>query len=70
VRIAPSLARKLRIPKVLPVSKGEKNLEANSLISGLQILTKYNSNLLHYVKFLDKISKDKAIIADIKNDIS
>jgi hypothetical protein len=70
IRIAPSLARKFRIPKILPVSKGEKNLEAKSLISGLQILTKYNSNLLHYVGFLDKISKNKTMIADIKNDIS
>ncbi len=69
IRIAPSLARKLRIPKIFPVSKGEKNLEAKSLISGLQILTKYNSNLSHYVEFLDKISKNKAMIADIKNDI-
>jgi hypothetical protein len=70
VRIAPSLARKFRIPKVLPVSKGERTLEVKSLILGLQILTKYNSNLLHYVEFLDKISKNKAMIADIKNAIS
>ncbi|MDR0820636.1 MAG: CpXC domain-containing protein [Endomicrobium sp.] len=70
IRIAHSLARKLRIPKILPVSKGEKNLEAKSLISGLQILIKYNSNLLHYVGLLDKISKNKTMIADIKNDIS
>jgi hypothetical protein len=69
VKIAPNLARKLRIPKILPISKEGGNLEAKSLISGLQILTKYNSNLLYYIEFLDKISKNKAMIADIKNDI-
>ncbi|MDR3256177.1 MAG: CpXC domain-containing protein [Endomicrobium sp.] len=66
IKIVPSLARKLGIPKVLPVPKGEKSIETKSLISGLQILIKHNANLQHYIEFLDKISKHKTIIADLK----
>jgi hypothetical protein len=65
-KISPSRARKLGIPKVLPIPKGTKNMEAKFLVSGLQTLIKYNPNLLHYVELLEKISKHKTIITDIK----
>ncbi|MCA6079744.1 MAG: CpXC domain-containing protein [Endomicrobium sp.] len=68
--IAPSLARKLKIPKVLPFPRGGKKLEAKSLISGLRILIEHNSNLLHYVEFLKKISEYETIFEDIKDDIN
>jgi hypothetical protein len=66
VKIAPSLARELKIPKIIPIPKCEKNLNLKSLISGLKILVKYNSNLLHYVSFLERVSKGKMIIAKLK----
>jgi hypothetical protein len=62
LKITPSLARKLGIPKILPVPKGQKKFEAKLLISGLKSLIKYNANLEHYVEFLKKISKHKTII--------
>ena len=68
--IAPSLARKLKIPKVLPFPMGRKKLEAESLISGLQILIEHNSNLLHYVELFKKISEHETIFEDIKDDIN
>jgi hypothetical protein len=58
IKISPSRARKLGIPKILPVPKGKKSMEAKFLISGLQTLIKYNPNLLHYVELLEKISKN------------
>jgi hypothetical protein len=66
VGIPPSIARKLGIPKVLPLPKGVKEIDSESLIKGLQVLTKYNSNLQHYVEFLKKVSKYKTIVDDIK----
>jgi hypothetical protein len=66
VKIIPSLARKLGIPKILPIPKGEKNIEVKFLISGLRTLMKYNHNLLHYVECLEKISSQKTIIVDLK----
>ncbi|MCA6070412.1 MAG: hypothetical protein LE180_04810, partial [Endomicrobium sp.] len=65
-KIIPSLARKLGIPKLIPVHKGEKHFGAKALLVGLQILTKYNPNLRHYTEFLEKISKNKTIIDDLK----
>jgi hypothetical protein len=66
IKIAPNLARKLGIPKILPMPKGEKKLEFKSLISSLQILIRHNPNLLHYVELFEKISNHKTIIDDIK----
>jgi hypothetical protein len=66
VVIAPSLARKLGIPKVLPIPKGIKGIDSKSLIKGLQIFTEYNSNLQYYSDFLKKVSKYEAIVDDIK----
>jgi hypothetical protein len=54
LKITPSFARKLEIPKIIPVPKGQKIFEAKLLISGLQSLIKYSANLEHYVEFLKK----------------
>ncbi|GHT49782.1 hypothetical protein AGMMS49990_01070 [Endomicrobiia bacterium] len=70
IKISPNLARKLGIPKILPVAKGKKNIKERFLISGLETLKKYNPNLLHYIESLEKILRQKTIITDIKNDSS
>jgi hypothetical protein len=67
IKIAPSLARKLEIPKVLPIPKGEKNIEIELLLSGLKTLIEYNPNLEHYIKFFEKLLEHKIIITDIKD---
>ncbi|GHT54521.1 hypothetical protein AGMMS50233_02780 [Endomicrobiia bacterium] len=70
IKISPNLARRLGIPKILPVAKGKKNIKERFLISGLETLKKYNSNPLHYIESLEKILRQKTIITDVKNDSS
>lgn len=69
IKISPSLARKLNIPKVFPVLKGEKIFEIKSILPALEILVKHNSNLVNYVKFLEKLSKNKNILTDIHKKV-
>lgn len=66
IKITPSLARKLGVPKLIPVSKGEKHFEASTMVAGLQTLVKHNPNLRHYTELLEKVSKNKTIIDDFK----
>ncbi|MCL2335712.1 MAG: CpXC domain-containing protein [Endomicrobia bacterium] len=66
IKIPPHIARKLGIPKILPVLKGEKELDHKSVLSALKTLTGHNPNLLNYIKLLDKISKSKNITEEIK----
>jgi hypothetical protein len=66
VKISPNLSRRLGIPKLLPMPKGLKELEVKALTESLQTLVKYNPNLLHYAELLEKISKRRINISDIK----
>ncbi|MDR3195399.1 MAG: CpXC domain-containing protein [Endomicrobium sp.] len=66
VKISPSLSRKLGIPKLLPMPKDLKELDAKALTDSLQTLIKYNPNLLHYCELLEKISKRRINVSDIK----
>jgi len=66
IKIPPHRARKLGIPKVLPVLKGEKELDHKSVLAALKTLTSHNPNLLNYVKLHEKISKSKNIAEEIK----
>jgi hypothetical protein len=64
VKISSSFARKLNIPKVFPVLKGEKKISESS-ITALKMLAKHNPNLLHYVKLSERLSKNKDIFKEI-----
>ncbi|MDR1122415.1 MAG: CpXC domain-containing protein [Endomicrobium sp.] len=66
VKISPYLSRKLGIPKLLPVPKGLKEMDIISLTESLQVLVKYNPNLLYYTELLEKILKHRINILDIK----
>jgi hypothetical protein len=66
VKISPYLSRKFGIPKLLPIPKGLKEVDTRSLTESLQILVKYNPNLLYYIELLEKISKHRINISDIK----
>jgi hypothetical protein len=67
VKISPHLSRRLGIPKLLPMSKGLKELDVKALTESLQTLLKYNPNLLHYAELLEKILKRRIIdILDVK----
>ena len=66
LKIPPSIARKFSIPKVLPVSKGCKTIDENSVISALKILLKHNASLLNYSKLLERLSKNKSMFDDVK----
>jgi hypothetical protein len=68
VKVMPSFARKLNIPKVLPVLKGEKKLSETSL-TALKALIKHNPNLLHYVKLSEKLSKNMHLAEEINKKI-
>ena len=65
IRISPSIARKLGIPKIIPVTKGSKEISAQSLIPALKTLVKHNPTLVHYVKLLEKASRHKNLIEEI-----
>ncbi len=62
VPVPPNLARKLGMPKILPVPKGEKEINAKNISAALKILVKYNSNLLHYAKLQERLSKNKSVV--------
>ena len=64
VKIAPNVARKLAIPSLMPFSFNQ-DFSEKSLISGLETLIKYNSNLEHYVDFFKKLSKYKNLFIEI-----
>jgi hypothetical protein len=66
VKISPHLSRRLGIPKLLPMPKGLKELDVKVLTESLQTLIKYNPNLLHYAELLEKISKRRINISDIR----
>ncbi|MDR1695061.1 MAG: CpXC domain-containing protein [Endomicrobium sp.] len=66
LKVQPSIARKFSIPKVLPVLKGSKTIDANGVISALKTLLKHNPNLLNYAKLLDRLSKNKSMLDDVK----
>ncbi|MDR2437187.1 MAG: CpXC domain-containing protein [Endomicrobium sp.] len=66
IKISPSLSRRFGIPKLLPIPKTHKELDLKALTEGVQILIKYNPHLLHYTELLEKISKHKINISDIK----
>ncbi|MDR3306923.1 MAG: CpXC domain-containing protein [Endomicrobium sp.] len=66
VKISPSLSRRLGIPKLLPMPKDLKGLDVKVLTDSLQILIKYNPNLLYYCELLEKISKHKINVSNIK----
>ncbi|MCL2144426.1 MAG: CpXC domain-containing protein [Endomicrobia bacterium] len=68
VKIPPSFARKLNMPKALPVLKGEKKFGESSL-GALKMLIKHNPNLLHYVKLSEKLSKNKNLIEEINKKL-
>ncbi|MCL2390701.1 MAG: CpXC domain-containing protein [Endomicrobia bacterium] len=70
LKISPSIARKFSIPKVLPVLKGSKTIDANSITSALKILLKHNSSLLHYAKLFDRLSKNKSMFEDVKKRLN
>lgn len=69
MKISPSIARTIGIPKSLPVMLNDKELEIKSVISALKILIDYNPNLLNYVKLLERLSKNKEIIENIKKSL-
>ena len=69
VKIAPSIARKLAIPKLMPFYKNSQNFSEKSLILGLEGLIRHNPNLEHYVDFFKRISKHKNMFAEIANAI-
>jgi hypothetical protein len=66
IKIAPNVARKLAIPKLMPFNQ---YFSEKSLISGLETLIKYNSNLEHYLDFLQKLSKYKNMFIEISKAI-
>jgi hypothetical protein len=66
VKIPPNISRRLGIPKLLPIPKGMKELDVKVLTESLQSIIKYNPNLLHYTDLLEKISKHRINISDIK----
>jgi hypothetical protein len=68
IKISPSFARKLNIPKVLPVPKNEKKYNEKA-ITALKTLTKHNSNLLNYAKLLEKLSENKNLIEEINKKV-
>jgi hypothetical protein len=65
VKIAPNIARKLAIPKVIPFYKNSQDFSEKSLILGLERLIKHNPNLEHYVNFFKRISKHKNMFTEI-----
>lgn len=68
VKISSSFARKLNIPKIFPVLKGEKKF-TEAAIPALKILIKHNPNLLNYVKLSEKLSKNKNIFEEINKKV-
>jgi hypothetical protein len=66
VKIPPNISRRLGIPKLLPIPKGMEELDVKVLTESLQTIIKYNPNLLHYSDLLEKISKRRINISDIK----
>jgi hypothetical protein len=66
VKIPPNISRRLGIPKLLPIPKGMKELDLKVLTESLQTIIKYNPNLLHCTDLLEKISKHRINISDIK----
>ena len=58
----------MNIPRIFPVPKGIKAFKTLSVIEGLKTLVKYNSNLIIYKKFLDKVLKNKSLFEDIEKE--
>jgi hypothetical protein len=65
VKIAPSIARKLAIPKLMPFYKKSQWFNEKSLILGLEGLIKHKPSLEHYVNFFKRISKHKNMFTEI-----
>ncbi|MDR1418405.1 MAG: hypothetical protein LBI80_04540 [Endomicrobium sp.] len=65
VKIVPSIARKLAIPKFMPFDKKNKDFSEKSLFLGLDNFVKHNSNLEHYADFFKRISKNKSMFTEI-----
>ncbi|MDR0617679.1 MAG: CpXC domain-containing protein [Endomicrobium sp.] len=59
VKITPSIARKLAIPKLMPFYKNSQDFSEKSLLSGLEDLIKHNPNLEHYIDFFKRYQNIK-----------
>ena len=68
VKIPSSFARKLNVPKVFPVLKGEKKFDGPSM-PALKIFIKHNPNLINYVKLYEMLSKNKKLSEEINKKI-
>jgi hypothetical protein len=60
-KIRQSLARKLNVPKVIPIMKGVKKKDLSSINCALHALIKYNPNLISYVHLSEKLSSSPAL---------
>jgi hypothetical protein len=71
VKIAPSVARKLAIPKFIPfhIHKENQDFNEKSLILGLDTLVKHNPNLEHYVDFFKRILEHKNMFTEISKTL-
>lgn len=69
IAIPAHLARKIGIPKLIPVLKENKKLEPKSITAALKVLIKHNPHLMHYSKLLEKVSKHKSLIEEINKKV-
>ncbi|MDR1952007.1 MAG: CpXC domain-containing protein [Elusimicrobiota bacterium] len=62
-QISPSFARENEIPRIIPIEKNKK--EDKFIIPALDVLIKYNPNLISYIKLNEKLSKNLSLINEI-----
>lgn len=65
IDIKPSIARKLRIPKLIPVKKNSPEINYENIVSALYDLAAYNPHLISYVSLIEKLSKNPEIAVQI-----
>lgn len=68
VKVPSSFARKLNIPKIFPVLKGEKKIGEGSA-AVMKKLLKHNPNLVHYAKLSEKLSKNGNLATEINKKV-
>jgi hypothetical protein len=65
IKIRPSLARKLNIPKLIPLKKSYSDINHENIISALYVLASYNPHLISYAALIEKLSKNPDIAIQI-----
>jgi hypothetical protein len=65
IKIRPSLARKLNIPKLIPIKKNSSDINFENIISALYVLAAYNPHLVSYAALIEKLSNNPSLAVQI-----